>query len=80
MEFLKLWSLWKVLLVSGGWILVCLLLTAAWVVFQFRGFRASSSGSSAIGGVSVGISELTLLIPFGPPIVLFVAWLIARWW
>ena len=79
MEFLKLWSLWKVLLVSGGWILVCLLLTTAWVVFHFPGLWASSSGSSAIGGVSVGISELTLLIPFGPPIVLFVAWVIARW-
>ena len=80
MNALRLWSFWRVLVVSGGWILLCVLLIAAWFAVQLRGLTAAStSGSGGIGAVSVGINLFTLLIPFGPPIVLFVAWLIARW-
>jgi hypothetical protein len=35
--------------------------------------------SAARGAVSIGVNLLFLLIPLGPPIVLIVAWLIARW-
>jgi hypothetical protein len=80
MQALRLWSFSKVLLVSGGWIFLCVLLTAAWLAFQFRGlWAASSTGSGGIGAVSVGLNAITLVIPFGPPIVLILAWLVARW-
>ena len=80
MQALRLWSFAKVLLVSVGWILLCGVLAVAWVLFQFRDlFFGSSSGSAGIGAVSIGVNVLFLLIPFGPPIVLIVAWLIVRW-
>jgi hypothetical protein len=78
MQALRLWSFWKVLLVSGGWILLCVLLVAAWVFLQFRGVWDTSTGSGGIGAVSFGINDFMLLIPFGPPIVLILAWLVAR--
>ena len=79
MQFLRLWSFWKVLLVSGGWVLLSVLLVAAWIAFQFRSLmNAPPAGSAGIGAVSIGINVFMLLIPFGPPIVLFLAWLIAR--
>lgn len=79
MQALRLWSFWKVLLVSGGWILLCVLLAVAWLAFQFRGlWAAPSSGSGGIGAVSFGINAGMLAIPLGPPIVLILAWLLAR--
>jgi hypothetical protein len=49
------------------------------MLFQLRGLWASSSaGSGGIGAVSVGLNVFMLLIPFGPPLVFLVAWLIAR--
>ena len=79
MQALRLWSFWRVVLVSAGWIFMCALLAGAWLVFQFRGiWAASSSGSGGIGAVSVGLNVMTLAIPLGPPIVLILAWLIAR--
>lgn len=80
MQILRLWSIWKVLSVSGGWVLLCILFLVVRFAIQVRGlWAASSAGSGGIGAVSVGINPITLLIPFGPPIVLIVAWLIARW-
>ncbi len=80
MEALRLWSFSKVLIASGVWILFCVLLTAAWLLFQFRGlWAATSTGSGGIGAVSVGVSAFTLVIPLGPPILLILAWLAARW-
>jgi hypothetical protein len=82
MQVLKLWSFWKVLLVSGGWILLTVLLVVAWVVLQFRGYwAASSAGSAGIGAVSFSVNVFIvflLVIPLGPPFVLILAWLIAR--
>ena len=60
---------------SGGWVLLLVLLMVAWIPFRMRSL---GYGSAGIGAVSIGINVFTLLIPFGPPIVLFVAWLIAR--
>lgn len=36
MQALRLWPFGKVVLVSAGWILPCVLLMAAWLLFQFR--------------------------------------------
>ena len=40
----------------------------------------SSSATGGIGAVSFGINLLLLLIPLGPPSLLIVASLVARWW
>ena len=79
MQALRHWSFARVLLVSGAWILLCLLVVVAWVLFQLRGLLTASSGSAGIGAVSVGINGLILAIPVVPPIILNLAWLIARW-
>jgi len=78
-QALRQWSFLKVMLVSGGWLLLCLLVVAAWLLFQFRSvMAASSAGSGGIGAVSFGVNALTLLIPVLPPVVLIVAWFVAR--
>jgi hypothetical protein len=79
MQALRDWSFARVLLLSGVWILVCVLATAAWVLFQFRNAVDVSSGSAGIGAVSFGINVLLLVIPIGPPVILIGAWLVARW-
>jgi hypothetical protein len=79
MQGLRYWSFARVLLVSGAWVLFCLIAAAAWVLFQLRDLFTASSGSAGIGAVSVGFSELILAIPVVPPILLILAWLIARW-
>jgi hypothetical protein len=79
MQTLRYWSFGRVLLVSGAWILLCLLVAGAWALFQLRGLFTASSGSAGIGAVSVGFSELILAIPVVPPILLILAWLLARW-
>jgi hypothetical protein len=79
MQALRLWSSWRVLLVSAGWMLLCVLVAGAWLAFQFRGlWTATSSGSGGIGAVSISLNAIMLVIPLGPPIILIVAWLIAR--
>ena len=77
MEALRHWSFARVLLVSVSWVLLCLLLAVAWLLVQLRG--AVSSGSGGIGVVSGGFSELVFAIPLAPPILLLVAWIVARW-
>jgi hypothetical protein len=72
------WSFGRVVAVCGAWVALCILFVVAWVVVPLSGESLGSSGSGGIGAVSVGISELALAIPFGPPIVLVVAWLLAR--
>jgi hypothetical protein len=77
-QTLRNWSFAKVLLVSGAWILLCLFVAAAWVLFPVAWLFTASSGSAGIGAVSVGFSELVLAIPVVPPILLILARLIAR--
>jgi hypothetical protein len=79
MQALRAWSFVRVLLVSGGWILLCVLAIVAWAFFRLRGLVAASSGSGGIGAVSGGFSELMLVISVAPAIVLIVAWLVAHW-
>ena len=78
MQALRDWSLARVLLVSVGWILLCVLTSVAWVVFQLRSALSESSGSGGLGAVSMGISELLLWIPVLPVVLFLVAWLVAR--
>jgi hypothetical protein len=78
MQPLQEWSFARVLLVSGAWIVLCLLVAVAWILFQLRGVFAASSGSGGVGAVSGGVSELILAIPIVPPIILILAWLITR--
>jgi hypothetical protein len=79
MRRLSDWSFVRVLLLGGSWVLVCVLATAGWVLFQFWDFFRASSGSGGIGAVSFGLNGLLLAILFVPPVALIVAWLIARW-
>ena len=72
------WSFARVLLVSSGWIFVCVLAAVAYVLYQFRGLFTSSSGSGGIGAVSFGFNLLTLAIPLLPPLALIAAWVVAR--
>ena len=75
---LRDWSLARVLLLSVGWILLCVLTTAAWVFVRFRQVFDASTGSGGIGAVSFGINALVLAIPLAPPAILILAWLIAQ--
>jgi len=78
LKALRDWSFARVWLVSVAWILLCVLVAVAYVLFQFREFISASSGSGGIGAISFGVNVLTLAIPLLPPIVLFIAWLVAR--
>jgi hypothetical protein len=82
MRALRQWSFATVLLVSGAWILFCLLFAAAWIAwafFQLRGLSTASSGAVGAGAVSIGFSEAILLIPVVPPMLLVFSWLVTRW-
>ena len=72
------WSFARVVVVCATWVALCILFVVAWVAVPLSGEWLGSSGSGGIGAVSVGISAPALAIPFGPPIVLIVAWLLAR--
>ena len=79
MQALQAWSFVQVLLVSGGWILLCACAAVARTLFQLRGLRGASVGSAGIGATSGGLIELMLVTSVGPAIVLIAAWLVARW-
>jgi hypothetical protein len=77
MRALQYWSFARVLLVSVGWVVLWFLVAAVRLLLQFRG--SMSSGSGGVGAVSMGFSVPILVIPFGPPVLLMLAWLVARW-
>jgi hypothetical protein len=78
-QALRNWPFARVLLVSGGWVLICILTPLAWLLFQFNNAFDVSSGSGGVGAVTFGFNVLMLAIPIVPPVILIVAWLIARW-
>jgi hypothetical protein len=78
MHALRHWSFKRVLLLSAAWILLCLLVAAALVLFQFSGSLVESR-SAGMASVSFGISELALAVPVMPPIILIFTWIIVRW-
>ena len=69
----------RVLLLSGGWVLLCVLTPLAWLLFQFNDAFDTSYGSGGVGIVFFGFNALMLAIPLVPPVIMIVAWLIARW-
>lgn len=77
METLRHWSLARVLLTSVAW--VCLTILAAVSLFVFQMWRSvAASGGGGIGAVSFGVNLLVLAVPFLPPILLLIVWLIVR--
>jgi hypothetical protein len=78
MPALRHWPFARVLLLCGGWVLLCVLTPLAWLLFQFNNLFDVSSGSGGVGFVSFGFNTLMLAIPIVPPLILIVAWLIAR--
>jgi hypothetical protein len=78
MQTLRYWPFGKVLLACVAWFVLTVIVMVGWIVFQARGLFLSSSGAGGIGAVSVGINAVMLAIPFIPPVVLIVAWLVAR--
>ena len=79
MQPLREWSLTRVMLTCAGWVVAILLVAACWLFWYFRPTFESTSGGGGIGAVSIGLGDLFLLVPAGPPIGLFLAWLIVRW-
>ena len=77
MHALRSWSFGKVLLACVAWFLVSVVVTVGWILFQARGFFVNAEGAG-IGAVSIGISTVMLVIPVVPPMILIVAWLVAR--
>ena len=63
---------------SGGWVLLCILTPLTWLLFQFNNAFDMSSGTGGVGFVSFGFNTLMLAIPIAPPLILIVAWLVAR--
>jgi hypothetical protein len=75
---LREWSFGRVVLAGAGWVVLSVALIGFWIFLQITWSGGIGSGSGGIGAVTIAISELLLLIPLLPPIVLFVVWLIAR--
>lgn len=78
MQAIHSWPFARVLLLSAAWVVLCVLVAAAWIAFELGVFSAASSGGAGIGAVSIGINALVLAIPVGPPIALIAVWLVAR--
>ena len=77
MQALRYWSVGKVLLACVALFLLSVVVMAGWFLFQARGFFFNGEGAG-IGAVSIGINAVMLVIPVVPPMVLIVAWLVAR--
>ena len=75
---LREWSFVRVMLVGAGWVVFSLASIVLWIFLLASWSADIGSGGGGIGAVSIGINELMLAIPVAPPIVLFLAWLIAR--
>jgi len=77
MQALRAWSFGKVLLTCVAWFLVSVVVLAGWLFLQASGFFQSGEGSG-VGAVFVTVNAALLAVPFIPPMVLIVAWLVAR--
>jgi len=78
MHGLRRWSFGKVLLASAALFALSVALVACWIFFQTTRFFFDSSEGAGIGAVSIGINTGELAIPIVLPVVLIVAWLVAR--
>jgi hypothetical protein len=77
MQILRYWSFAKVFLACVALFLLSVVVMVGWFLFQARGFFFNGEGAG-IGVVSIGINTIMFAIPIIPPIVLIVAWLLAR--
>jgi hypothetical protein len=77
MQALRAWSFGKVLLACVALFLLSVVVMVGWFLFQARGFFFNEEGAG-IGAVSIGINTVMLVIPVVPPMILIVAWLVAR--
>jgi len=77
MQALRYWSVGKVLFAAVALFLLSLVLMAGWLFLQASGFFQSGEGAGG-GAVFVTVNAALLAVPFIPPIVLIVAWLVAR--
>jgi len=76
MEAFGHWSFVRVFLLSAAWFILSV---AGWVYLTVRAFSVDvSQGSGGIGAVSVGVGPIIGAISIVPPLVLILAWLIAR--
>jgi hypothetical protein len=79
MQALRRWSVGKVLLAAAAWFLLSVLATVGWLFFPVRVFYdSSSSGGIGVESIHVMVNVVWLAIPVVPPVVLIVAWLVAR--
>jgi hypothetical protein len=78
MQPLQHWPLGKVARICAGWIILGVLLTAAWDYLAVQRQINESSGSGGIGSVSAGVSEPVFWLGIVPAFALFVGWLIAK--
>jgi hypothetical protein len=78
MKPLREWSFARVVLVSVGWVILCVVVLLFPILLDIVRTMNAGSGSGCMGAVSVGFAELELLIPLLPPIALAGAWVIAR--
>ncbi len=77
MQALRYWSVGKVLLAGVALFLLSVVIMAGWLFFQASGFSQSGEGAG-VAAVHILIPAVLLAIPFIPPMVLIVAWLVAR--
>jgi hypothetical protein len=74
MKALKYWSLGRVVLTSVAWFIVSV---AGLFYANVSGDFAVDAGAG-IGAVSIELNPIVLAIPFVPPIMLMLVWLILR--
>ena len=72
------WSFGRVALASVLWVVLDVALVAVYFYLKFRS-QWQVSGSGGIGAVTGGINVLlTILVLFGPPILLTATWWLKR--
>ena len=79
MQPLRHWSFKKVVLIAVACLLAGVAGTIAWIAYlAVRASVVEVSEGSGVAAVSIGISEVVLLIPLIVPIGLIVAWWVSR--
>ena len=64
-----------VVLVCSIWVALCVLVPLVWVSIKLRSEMVRLSGSGGVGGVSIGVNTLVVILP---PALFCLAWFIAR--
>jgi hypothetical protein len=74
---LRQWPFPRVALACVAWIVATPILIGLWIVRQAV-WAVDAGPGGGFGAVSVGINAFMLFIPLAPPLVLCVAWMLAR--